>query len=65
MEPDGKVLDTLVCPFSKLPLTYDRDARELVSPVGVAYPISASGIPVMMPACARIVAAVQEEGEDG
>eukprot|EP00903_Cladosiphon_okamuranus_P011680 g10986.t1 len=65
VEPDTKVLETLVCPFSKSPLTYDRDARELVSPVGVAYPITASGIPNMMPACARIIPSNQEDGQEG
>lgn len=47
------------------PLTYDRDARELVSPVGVAYPITASGIPNMVPACARIIPSNQAEGQEG
>ncbi|CAM9893885.1 unnamed protein product [Pylaiella littoralis] len=65
IEPDRKVLEKLVCPFSKLPLTYDREARELVSPVGVAYPITASGIPNMVPACARLVAAQPDEEQGG
>ncbi|CAM9407598.1 unnamed protein product [Hapterophycus canaliculatus] len=61
VEPDTEVLKTLVCPFSKMPLTYDRDARELLSPVGVAFPITANGLPNMMPACARLVEAHPEE----
>ncbi|CAM9100935.1 unnamed protein product [Scytosiphon promiscuus] len=61
-ELDAKVLESLVCPFSKMPLTYDRDARELLSPVGVAFPITANGLPNMMPACARLVEA-NPEGE--
>ncbi|CAN0055652.1 unnamed protein product [Laminaria digitata] len=55
-EPDSEVLAMLVCPFSKAPLTYDPKARELISPVGVAYPITANGIPNMVPASARIIA---------
>lgn len=55
-EPDSEILAMLVCPFSKAPLTYDPQARELLSPVGVAYPVTANGIPNMVPASARIIA---------
>ncbi len=44
----------------QLPLTYDPEARELISPVGVAYPITASGVPNMMPSCARLVEGQKE-----
>lgn len=54
-EPDPQVLAILVCPFTKEPLTYDREARELLSPMGVAFPVTASGIPNLVPASARIV----------
>ncbi|CAM9615655.1 unnamed protein product [Ectocarpus sp. 8 AP-2014] len=57
LEPDGEMLKALVCPFSKLPLTYDLEARELLSPVGVAFPITANGIADMTPASARLVGA--------
>jgi uncharacterized protein len=47
-EVDPKLLEMLVCPLSKGPLTYDRAAQELVSPqAGLAYPIR-DGIPIML-----------------
>ena len=47
-EVDPKLLEILVCPLSKGPLTYDRAAEELVSPqAGLAYPIR-DGIPIML-----------------
>jgi len=47
-EVDPKLLEILVCPLSKGPLTYDRAAQELVSPqAGLAYPIR-DGIPIML-----------------
>lgn len=49
----------------QMPLTYDRGARELMSPVGVAFPISTTGIPNMVPACARILPEKHEEGGQG
>ncbi|CAM9607062.1 unnamed protein product [Ectocarpus fasciculatus] len=63
LEPDGEMLKALVCPFSKLPLTYDREARELLSPVGVAFPVTANGIADMTPASARLVGAAPDGGE--
>jgi uncharacterized protein YbaR (Trm112 family) len=45
---DPKLLEILVCPMTKGPLTYDRDAQELVSEKAqLAYPIR-DGIPIML-----------------
>ncbi len=45
---DPKLLEILVCPLTKEPLRYDRDAQELVSErAGLAYPIR-DGIPIML-----------------
>ena len=45
---DSKLLEILVCPLTKGPLTYDREAQELVSEqAGLAYPIR-DGIPIML-----------------
>ncbi len=50
---DQKLLDILVCPVSKKPLEYDKEANELISEeAGLAYPIK-DGIPVMLPDEAR------------
>ena len=48
MDIDPKLLEILVCPLTKGPLTYDRDKQELVSQkAGLAYPIR-DGIPIML-----------------
>jgi uncharacterized protein len=53
MEPDPKLLETLICPVSKSTLVYDRAAQELISrAAGLAYPIR-DGIPIMLPGEAR------------
>ena len=45
---DPKLLEILVCPLTKGPLEYDREARELISPQArLAYPIR-EGIPIML-----------------
>ena len=45
---DRKLLEILVCPLTKGPLVYDREAQELVSKqAGLAYPIR-DGIPIML-----------------
>ncbi len=45
---DPKLLDILVCPLTKAPLRYDRQAQELVSEeAALAYPIR-DGIPIML-----------------
>jgi uncharacterized protein YbaR (Trm112 family) len=53
MEPDPKLLEILVCPVTKGPLSYDRARAELVSKqAGLAYPIRA-GVPIMLAGEAR------------
>ena len=45
---DPRLLELLVCPLTKGPLTYDRARQELVSAkAGLAYPIR-DGIPIML-----------------
>jgi uncharacterized protein len=45
---DTKLLEILVCPVTKGPLTYDKEAQELISKSArLAYPIR-DGIPVML-----------------
>lgn len=45
---DPKLLEILVCPLTKEPLRYDREAQELISDrARLAYPIR-DGIPVML-----------------
>jgi uncharacterized protein len=45
---DPKLLEILVCPLTKSPLRYDREAQELISDqAGLAYPIR-DGIPIML-----------------
>jgi uncharacterized protein len=50
---DPKLLEILVCPLTKGPLTYDSQAQELISPKAqLAYPIR-DGIPIMLASEAR------------
>lgn len=52
-EPDPKLLELLVCPVTKGPLTYDRAARELISvKANLAFPIR-DGVPLMTVEAAR------------
>jgi len=45
---DPKLLEVLVCPLTKGPLEYDREAEELISQrARLAYPIR-DGIPIML-----------------
>ncbi len=45
---DPRLLEILVCPLTKGPLSYDRAAQELISlEAGLAYPIR-DGIPIML-----------------
>ena len=45
---DPKLLEILVCPLTKTPLVYDKDAKELISKkAGLAFPIR-NGVPVML-----------------
>lgn len=50
---DHRLLDLLVCPVTKGPLTYDKTRQELVSQAArLAFPIR-DGIPVMLESEAR------------
>jgi uncharacterized protein YbaR (Trm112 family) len=45
---DSKLLEILVCPVTKGPLTYDKQKQELISKSArLAYPVR-DGIPVML-----------------
>jgi uncharacterized protein YbaR (Trm112 family) len=45
---DPRLLEILVCPVTRGPLTYDREHAELISPkAGLAFPIR-NGIPIML-----------------
>ena len=61
-EPEGidpKLLEILVCPLTKGPLKYDRDAQELISEqAGLAFPIR-DGIPIMLVDEAREIGAAK------
>jgi uncharacterized protein YbaR (Trm112 family) len=53
VEVDPRLLEILVCPVTRGPLTYDRDKAELVSKgARLAYPIR-DGVPIMLPEEAR------------
>ena len=50
---DPRLLEILVCPVTKGPLEYDRQANELISrKAGLAYPVR-DGIPITLPEEAR------------
>jgi len=52
-EADPKLLEVLVCPLTKGPLSYDRKEQELISEKArLAFPIR-EGIPIMLPEEAR------------
>ena len=56
---DPRLLEVLICPVSRGPLTYDRERGELISTVArLAYPIR-DGVPIMLAEEARAL----EEGE--
>jgi hypothetical protein len=47
-EVDPKLLEILVCPLTKTPLTYDKKNQELISKkAGLAFPIR-SGVPILL-----------------
>lgn len=47
-EIDRRLLEILVCPQTKGPLVYDREAGELISrKAGLAYPVR-DGVPIML-----------------
>jgi uncharacterized protein YbaR (Trm112 family) len=52
---DPRLLEILVCPLTRGPLTYDRERGELISvQAGLAYPIR-DGIPIMLADEARLL----------
>ena len=52
-EIDRRMLEALVCPVTRGPLSFDAEAGELVSAhAGLAYPIR-DGIPIMLEGEAR------------
>ena len=52
-EVDPKLLEILVCPVTKQPLSYNRETNELISPAArLAYPVR-DGVPIMLPDEAR------------
>ncbi len=56
---DSRLLEVLVCPVTRGPLTFDRAKGELISKTArLAYPVR-DGVPVMLPEEARDLA----EGE--
>ena len=45
---DPKLLEILVCPLTKAPLSFNKKTQELVSDqAGLAYPIR-NGVPIML-----------------
>ena len=47
-EVDPRLLEILVCPLTKQPLSYDRERQELISrSARLAYPIR-NGVPIML-----------------
>ena len=47
-EVDPKLLEILVCPLTKTPLTYDRERQELISKkAGLAFPVR-DGVPILL-----------------
>lgn len=62
---DKKLLDILVCPVTKGPLTYDKDNQELISKSArLAYPIR-DGIPIMLEDEARTLTEEEVDGLKG
>jgi hypothetical protein len=58
---DAKLLELLVCPVTKGPLTFDRERQELISKSArLAYPVR-DGIPVMLEEEARKLAPAEYE----
>ena len=52
---DPRLLELLICPVTRTPLTYDRERQELVSKkAGLAYPIR-DGLPIMLESEARLL----------
>ena len=52
---DPKMLELLVCPQTKVALTFDEEAQELVSKkAGLAYPVR-DGMPILLISEARVL----------
>lgn len=52
---DRRMLEALICPQTRAPLTYDAERQELISKAAhLAYPIR-DGIPIMLVEEARIL----------
>ncbi|MBK8070967.1 MAG: Trm112 family protein [Ramlibacter sp.] len=52
---DSKLLELLVCPVTKGPLTWDREKQELLSrSARLAYPVR-DGIPILLEDEARVL----------
>jgi len=61
-EFNTELLKFLVCPISKKSLRYDKEANELVNDeLGVAYPITENGIPVLLPNAGRCLNPEKEQ----
>lgn len=59
---DKELLSILVCPVTKAPLEYDKDAQELICKAsGLAYPIK-DGIPFMVESEARVLGVDEKLG---
>lgn len=55
MRADPRMLELLICPITRKPLEYDREAQELVSKsAGLAYPIR-GGLPILLEEAARVL----------
>lgn len=53
MQVDPRMLELLVCPLTKGPLTYDAERSELISKAArLAYPVR-GGVPILLPSEAR------------
>jgi len=62
---EAGLLDILACPLCKGPLTYDKEAQELICRLDkLAYPIR-DGIPIMWVGQARSLDAPSETGAAG
>ena len=62
---DSKLLELLVCPVTKGPLTYDREHQELISySARLAYPVR-DGIPVLLEVEARTLSDDELDARDG
>ena len=52
---DPRLLEVLICPVTRAPLTYDRERQELISQKArLAYPIR-DGLPIMLESEARLL----------